>query len=49
MVAQEKGHRINAPAQYHPKGEEGIRHPEFEEHDTPLDSLLFAEDPMTEM
>ena len=49
MIAQEKGHRINVPSEYHPKGADGVRHPEYEEHDTPVESLLFAEEPLTEM
>jgi len=46
MLGHERGHRINVPSDYHPLGEEGVRHPEFEEHDVSLDSLLFAEEPL---
>jgi len=48
MIAQERGHRINVPAQYNGTGNQNIRHPEYEEHDTPIDDLLFAEPPMTQ-
>jgi len=45
LIAQEKGHRINVPASS-PPPPEGIRHAEYEEEETPLSSLIFAEDPL---
>jgi len=39
MIAQERGHRINVPAQYNGTENQSIRHPEYEEHDTPIDAL----------
>ena len=44
MLGQEKGHRINVPAQYHSNGEANVRHPEYEENDTSIENLLFAEE-----
>lgn len=44
MLGQEEGHRLNVPATYLDLAE-GVRHPEYEEDDTPIDSLIFAEHP----
>jgi len=46
MLGQEQGHRINVPATYIQHGET-VRHPEYEEWETPIESLLFAEDALT--
>lgn len=47
MLKQEQGHKVNVPHNYYLTGDTPVRHQEFEEHETDLDSLLLAEDPIT--
>jgi len=46
MLGQEQGHRLNVPSTYEGHGDV-VRHPEFEEFDTSLESLLYDEHPIT--